>query len=72
MSGKEGAVGFSITQRKIQLDPNEGVRFKLGDDMDITVRIQHGELLVHSHAWAKNLAAIGEAGNALRLAVIER
>lgn len=72
MSGKEGVVGFSITQRKIQLDPNEGVRFKLGDDMDITVSIQHGELRIHSHAWAKELAAVGEAGNVLRLRVVER
>ncbi|AWY05670.1 hypothetical protein SEA_PLATTE_99 [Microbacterium phage Platte] len=69
---QEGAVGYSITQRKIQLDPKEGVRFTLGEDVEVTVSIRNGQLHVHSHAWAKSLAAIGEAGNVLRLAVIDR
>lgn len=72
MSSTEGAVGYSITQREIQLDPKEGVRFKMGDDMDVSVSIRHGELHVHSHAWDKNLAAIGESGNVLRLRVVGR
>ena len=72
MSSTEGAVGYTITQHKIQMDPKDGVRFKMGEDFDITVSVKHGELHVHSHAWAKNLAAIGESGNVLRLKVIDR
>lgn len=72
MGKAEGATGFTITQRKIELDPKEGVRFKMGEEFDISVSIRHGELHVHSHAWDKNLAAVGESGNVLRLKVIDR
>lgn len=33
---------------------------------------EYGKLRVHSHAWSKNLAAIGNAGNVLDLAVVDR
>lgn len=69
---QESAVGYSITQHKILLDPKEGVRFTLGEDVEVTVSFRYGRLHVHSHAWNKELAAIGEAGNVLRLAVIDR
>lgn len=73
MSKEEGAVGYSITQQKIMLDASEGVRFQLGEGEDaVTVSMKHGELHVHSHAWEKSLAAIGEASNVLRLRQVAR
>lgn len=72
MSSAEGAIGFTITNQQVSLNPQEGVRFKLGNDRDISVSIRHGELHVHSHAWSKDLAAIGESGNVLRLRVVAR
>lgn len=58
---------------KVTIDKREGVRFRVGEeDEEITITYRNGKLYVHSHSWAKNLAAIGEAGNVLRLAVVER
>ncbi|QIG58642.1 hypothetical protein SEA_HUBBS_97 [Microbacterium phage Hubbs] len=72
---KQGQVTGYHGGRKVNLDTENGdaVVFQVGeDDEKISVSIRHGELHVHSHAWNKQLAAVGEAGNVLRLKVIDR
>lgn len=58
---------------QITLDESEQVTFHLGDgDKRVSASIRHGYLNVHSHSWDKNLAAVGDASNVLRLIQVER
>lgn len=68
-----GEISGIVDNLEVTLDPGMHVTFQVGeDDEKISIQIREGKLHVHSHAWGKNLAVIGEAANVVRLAVVDR